>query len=382
MRIVKICAKNYKSYRFVEESLGKITVLVGVNGSGKSNFLDIFNFVADALSNGLGQAIKQRGGFKAIATHLGGRGKPPDVSIEITVADEKRTYEYKFILGAKKGKYSEVVVKKEKLSILESESLITEYEIIDNIWKLWPIDAKPSKKPDALALPLIAALPQYERIYKFLTSMGFYRIYPGKLREPQKPDAYYPLKSDGVNLASVLNEIQRSYPETLEELKADIRQVIPNFADFRIVNVGGYYVIEIEYKIDKPDSKEKNPRYQLIQISDGTLRLLAILTAIHSNPPLSVLGIEEPELTVHPGILAILAEALIEAAERSQILITTHSPDFIDLFDVEDLRMVEMKDGISRMSTIDEKQKEIVKQKLFTIGELLRIEGLRISPGE
>ncbi len=85
---------------------------------------------------------------------------------------------------------------------------------------------------------------------------------------------------------------------------------------------------------------------------------------------------------MHPEVLPIIAESLIEASDHSLALVTTHSPYLIVLFNVEHLRIVEMSNGISRISTPDRKQIEVVRTKLFTTGGLLKIEGLRIASQE
>ena len=89
-----------------------------------------------------------------------------------------------------------------------------------------------------------------------------------------------------------------------------------------------------------------------------------------------LVGIEEPELTVHPGALMVLADLLREASRRSQILVTTHSPDLIDRLPVENLRVVNSDRGVTTVGPVSETQTEAVKQSLFSPGELHRMEGL------
>ena len=110
--------------------------------------------------------------------------------------------------------------------------------------------------------------------------------------------------------------------------------------------------------------------------SDGTIRLIAILAALYQSPPRTLVVIEEPERNIHPGALAVLADVIKEASTRMQVVITTHSPDLIDHFDPDAIRVVERVDGATVVGRMDATQRGVVRDKLFTTGELLRMEGL------
>lgn len=97
---------------------------------------------------------------------------------------------------------------------------------------------------------------------------------------------------------------------------------------------------------------------------------------MYQNPRPATLALEEPELTVHPGVLQLIAEAIHEVSESSQIIITTHSPDFIDYFQPEDIIAVELIDGNTSARHIRKSQLNAVKDDLMTLGELMSIEGI------
>ncbi|MEW6211609.1 MAG: AAA family ATPase, partial [Acidobacteriota bacterium] len=118
---------------------------------------------------------------------------------------------------------------------------------------------------------------------------------------------------------------------------------------------------------------------------DGTLRMLAMLVALYqSEPPYAqtLLGLEEPENALHPGALAVLNDVFREAALRNQIIITTQSPDLISHFTVDELRIVERDQGVTKIGPIDETQREIIEEELFSASDLLRIQDLRREPVE
>jgi len=221
-----------------------------------------------------------------------------------------------------------------------------------------------------LNLFLPHAFPPFTNIQRFIRDMGFYTIYPDPLREPQKPAKPYPLEEHAQNLASVLENLKAQDHTAFEAVLEALSLAVEGISDISVVQAGGYLITRLHYGQD-------GPVFPLAQESDGTLRLLGLLTALHQSPPRSLLAIEEPELTVHPGALGILRDVLLEASERSQILITTHSPDLLYGLPVETIRVVEKVHNFTLVSEIAEEQRQAVTQKLFSPGELMRIEGLR-----
>jgi len=106
-----------------------------------------------------------------------------------------------------------------------------------------------------------------------------------------------------------------------------------------------------------------------------------MLVALYQyQPSIPLLALEEPENALHPGALAVLSDVLYEASRQHQIITTTQSPDLISRFKVNELLVVERVSGISEIGPVDEMQREAVEEKLFTTGDLLRIEGLRRQP--
>ena len=155
-------------------------------------------------------------------------------------------------------------------------------------------------------------------------------------------------------------------------LKESLGRLIPGVSDLEVTSAGGYLVIRLKH-----DAVPGGAWFDLSLESDGTVRLVALLAVLyqHRIPPL--IGIEEPELTVHPGALSVLADLFNEAANRSQLVVTTHSPDFVDCVTdyraVNSLRIVELVDGATKVGRIPENQMEAVRQHLFSPGELHRM---------
>jgi predicted ATPase len=382
--LTKLDVKNYRSIEEMTLDFGLLTVLVGPNGAGKSNVIDVLRFVRDALRLGLENAILNRHGMSALR-RWSPKGRPYDVHIELCFHIHGEEVLYAFTLGSiRRGEYK---VKWEKYTGTQ-EGKPFGYEIKDGRWVEPPYDeqhpelasymGKKEGKGEMvdpepqLTLFLPRAFLPFGSIQPFIQEMGFYTIYPNLLREPQKPANPYPLDERAQNLASVLKSMKRdkharpSFGALLEALSLAVEGI----SDISVAQAGGYLVTRLHHG-------QGGPAFPLAQESDGTLRLLGLLTALYQFPPRSLLAIEEPELTVHPGALGVLRDALLEISERSQLLVTTHSPDLLYDLPAETLRVVEKVDNITVVGKVAEEQRQAIAKKLFFPGELMRMEGLR-----
>lgn len=385
MIITRIYVKNYRSIAEVDVPLDRLTVLVGPNGSGKSNFIDVFRFISDALKKGIQSAIDERQGIKAIRRWAPRR--PYDIEIELNMEGNikhnenqdvkkligKYRIEIKSIKSPESDGFVTYGVKRELCECLIGDEK-SGYEILNGRWIKKPKDIGFEPDMSALVLPLIF-FPPFSIINFFLRFVNTYNIYPDSVRIPVEPLAEYPLDSKGKNIASVLRRMQRGRSKWISDIKEALGKVVPGIANIQVKPVGGFLTLRFThaYENTKPHDFEAS------QESDGTLRMLGILVALFQEPPPNFIAIEEPEITVHPGVLGTLAELIKEASEkRSQVIITTHSPDLISQFNPKELRIVDWncQDGTT-IAPVDESQLEIINQKLFSSGDLLRIEGLR-----
>jgi len=114
--------------------------------------------------------------------------------------------------------------------------------------------------------------------------------------------------------------------------------------------------------------------FPALNVSDGTLRMLGLLLAVYQLGRASVLGIEEPEATVHPAVTEQILEVLQDASRQRQILVTTHSPDLLDFKDVDEdqVRVVTNPQNATVIAPLAETSRQAVRAQLFTTGELLR----------
>ena len=162
--------------------------------------------------------------------------------------------------------------------------------------------------------------------------------------------------------------------EWLPDLCENLALVVPELKSENTIttqDVGGYLIVRLHHK--------DGSQFVLAHESDGTLRVLGILTALYQNPSLPLTAIEEPELGIHPHAVGVLADVLVEASHRTQLLLTTHSPDLISRFAPESLRLVERdeKDDSTKVGKVTPANLASVEEKLFSSGDLLRIGALR-----
>ena len=391
-RITKVWAENYKSIAALELQLSPLTVLVGPNAAGKSNIADIPNFVSHATNDGLASALSRRG-YSAL-NHEQDRPMVLGIAVEV----DETTVEYEFSLLVKpQGEYR---IEREVLRLngsmfmeIRSNSLITPESqqltgVVDMmtrdgdklvIPRTWPFLGNMLIQEEPLQVTISADNPSTLAIAETINAIGdvrSYRIFPNELKGPQQHSSKHPLAEDGSNLAVVLHSMRAEHPDKFHALLDTLGLLVPTIVDLAVKLVSRHLYIEFTHQTK--DGLQTTV-LDASQESDGTLRLLGLLAALYQDPLPSLVVIEEPELTIHPGALAIVAELMVEAADRTSLLVTTHSTDLLDGLPVECIRAVESIDGVTEAGEVAEHQRASVRDYLFTPGELLRIEGLQIE---
>ena len=228
-------------------------------------------------------------------------------------------------------------------------------------------------------LPLLAALEPYKPIYDQLIGMGFYNILPSQLKEPQKFANPYPLDENGGNFATVLRALKQDSPGVAVELERAIQTVTGDIEGYDVRPVGSYLTARLRHIATNENIA---PWFELWQESDGTLRMLGILAALHQHPPRTLIALEEPELAIHPGALALLWEEIVLASLHTQIVITTHSPDLLDMCSAQQLRVVEKVNGVSFIGPVADEQTRIIQKRSGRAGPTAARPGPRACPGE
>lgn len=405
--LTRVSIENYKSIEKCSVDPRKLTVLVGRNGAGKSNFLDALRFLSDSLRDGMENALKVRGGLGEVRRRSTGHPRnfalkldfalPHDYALplqeralqrvapvkqavfaQVTEPDESShgpniNGSYGFIVTARgPGAY---IVKREELRIFtEQGEELADYTVNEGVVESASESSMPPVSATRLYLVNAAGLPVFRGVYDALSAMGFYNLSPELIRDLQSPDAGELLRREGGNLASVVGRISANQPELWERTKGYLSLIVPGIVDVGRVQVGPKETLEFKQEV----AGSKHPwRFYAANMSDGTLRalgnLLAVTQLAERREPVCVVGIEEPETALHPAAAGHLMEALREATEHTQIIVTTHSPDLLDYVRLEQdqLLVVVARGGSTRIALPDSASRDSIKGHLLSAGEQL-----------
>lgn len=400
MRLTRVQIHHYKSLSEVEVELHpQVTVLVGPNATGKSNFVDALRFMRDATRDGLDHAIVARGGLPRIRQMSSGRPFNVGLAVDALQSNDKDiVYEatlahYGFsVCGLTGGNYR---VEREIAQCLEPE-WITDEEGGETLeWlphgfsrnksgtvsetNVHPEHSFTLRDTERLALgsyaPGMSLHSLCSSMQSYIADWQFTSLYPNILRQPATPDTDTQLREDGSNWASVIRAAKRTVRgrRMLERIYEMMRAILPGFLDVHVKQTGHYLVPYFRFGDTESSARLFDPG----QLSDGSLRIFGILLSLYQTPEPALIVIEEPEQTVHPAVLSVLAEAFKEVSETTQVLITTHSPQLIEHFEPEHIRVVTMPDGMTRISPLKSSQRDAVQRGLMGLSEFMAAEGLQ-----
>jgi predicted ATPase len=380
--ITRVVLENYKSIARCDVSLGPLTFLVGANGSGKSNFLDALRFVADALRAALDHAIRDRGGIKEVRLRSSGHPTHFGIRLEFALPKSGQRGFYAFRIGAlREGGYE---VQKEDCFISAREVFSPDfhYQVIRGEVTSTSLTVAPAASSDRLYLVNASGLPEFRPLYEALSTMGFYNLNPDQIRDLQPPDVGEILARDGSNIASVLGQLTAHAPQTKERVEEYLGKVVSGVQAVDAKPIGSKETLEFRQQM----AGSKHPwRFLAANMSDGTLRAVGVLVALFQSsngqrPRVPLVGIEEPEVALHPAAAGVLLDALIEASQSTQVLVTSHSPELLDDSRIsgESILAVLAEEGITKVAPLDEVGLSVLRDRLCTPGELLRLN--QISP--
>jgi hypothetical protein len=244
-----------------------------------------------------------------------------------------------------------------------------------------PFDRRARADAVALGTPVAPFENLGGSIADFARSWHFCSLYPNTLRALRPPTKDTQLAEDGSNWASVVRAMKKTRvgKEALEKISDAMRIAVAGYTDISVETAGSYLVPRISLRT-RSDRTGASHKFDPVQLSDGTLRVFGILLALYQDPAPGLLVVEEPEQTIHPGALPVLADAFREASLRTQVVVTTHSPQFVDQFRPEEIRVAWMTDGQTRLSGIRASQMASVKGHLMSLGEFMLAEGLLPEP--
>lgn len=380
--LTRVVLRNYKSIAAADVSPSQVSFLVGPNGSGKSNFLDALRFVAESLRSTMDHAIRERGGINEVRRRS--RGHPNHFGIRIDFRSAQFRGRYAFTVGAKAG--GDYEIREEECYIKTIDDPTHDYYRVKggNVQQS-TLQAPPRAHPRRLYLVATSGIEPFGQLYDAFLEMGFYNLAPEVIRSLQPPGPGDLLARDGRNAAGVLANLAAHSPTFKERIEDYLGRIVPGVVGVERVVARDREALEFAQKV----KGAQDPwRFGATNMSDGTLRAFGVLLALFQSGQDGIglaqplIGIEEPELAVHPAATAVLLDALRETAQHSQVLITSHSADLLDnvgTFD-DSVLAVLAEDGVTRIGPLDEAGRSALKKGLFTAGELLRVDQLIPDP--
>lgn len=391
----RVEVSNYRSIGQTALNLGRRNVIVGPNGVGKSNLLDAIHFLRDAASDGLDHAVTKRHGILSIRRWS--KTRPFNIVLKMQFESGSESGEYKVAISSAGEEFTVIEEDGEWYGVspfsrpTERDPVLYSFKrgadgIIELNLPNSPFEGAPlpSVQRSELLLTQLGNVSSspfsyfFRKLWNEITSCGAYSIYPNKIREPQSISNSNVLADDGTNLASIIRQMRATnYRSNRESLTSALKQVLPIVSEIHVKSAGGFYVPVFRVK-ESPDGVAHD--LNMAQISDGTLRMLGMLAAFYQPVAPMRITLEEPEQMIHPGLLAVLVEAVADYVEEDnqdhQILLTTHSPNLLDLFDPEAIIGARFDEGVSTFGPISSRQLAVIKDRLFSAGDLLVAEGI------
>lgn len=343
-RIEYLRVENFRALKRVEfDKLKPITVLLGPNGSGKSTVFDVFNFLAECFQTNLRSAWDKRGRAKELKT----RGSTGPIVIEIKYRETPSSPVITYHLAIDEGRKGPVVVEEwlqwrrgqrgkpfRFLDYKEGVGRAISGDVPDET------DARkdyPLRSPDLIAVNTLGQFAEHPRVAalrEFITD--FYVSYLSVDNTRGQPEAgpQERLSKNGDNIANVIQYLSETHPDMLERVFSILRKRVPRLENVQADQMpDGRLLLQIK---DAPFEQPILSRFA----SDGTLKMLAYLTVLYDPDPPQFIGIEEPENFLHPRLLYGLGEECRAATERAQLLVTTHSPFFLNAMRADEVRVL------------------------------------------
>jgi len=334
-RITYLRVKNYRALRDLElKNVTPLTVFLGPNGSGKSTVFDVFAFLSECFSSGLRKAWDKRGRFKELRT----RGADGPIVIELKYREQPESRLITYYLAIDEGPKGPFVAE-EWLQWSRGPGQGRPFKFLDFREGAGRVvtgdmpDAQDERIDEKLDSPEIIAVntlgqfarnPRVSALRRFIT--GWYLSYLSADNTRGVPEAgpQERLSITGDNLPNVIQYLKEQHPETLQRVLSTLSHRVPQLqsVDAEMMQ-DGRLLLQIK---DAPFVQPILARFA----SDGTLKLLAYLAVLYDPNPPQLIGIEEPENQLHPRLLLGLAEECRSAATRTQLMITTHSPFFVN----------------------------------------------------
>lgn len=362
MRIEALRLKNYKSFRDAKlEDVPPLCVVVGANGVGKTTLFGVFGFLKDCLIHNVRQALQARGGLKEVRS----RGADPRECVEIEIqfrleiVGVERLVTYLLQVGERQG---QPVVEREVLrykrgrygapfrfldfSDGEGYAITNEEDFNRPDEEL--TREKQKVAPDTLAISGLGQFEKFKAANAFRALIEQWHVSDFHISEARglKNAAGIDdhLSPSGDNLQLVARNIYENHSDVFERILASMRARVPG-----VTRVTPQLTEDGRLLLQFQDGAFKDPFIDRF-VSDGTIKMFAYLVLLNDPKPYPLLCVEEPENQLYPTLLAELAEEFRDYARRGgQVLVSTHSPDFLNALRLDEVFWLSKRDGYTRI---------------------------------
>ena len=357
MQIEEIEIRNYRLFRHARFSnLPRMAVVVGPNGSGKSTLFDIFSFLKDALTENVAAAVARRGGFHELVSRGSSRpigltlkfresgGRLVTYLLEISY-ESRRVVVEREVLRYRRGQRGQpwrfVDFSRGEGKAITNESAYGQEGAVEEREDYALDDAS------ILAIKGLGQFREFRVVSEFRSLIENWYISDFHIADARPSvDAGYAehLSNRGENVALVAQYLYESHPEQFDRVLKAMSRRIPGVSNVEAKPTDdGRLVLRFQ------DGSFQDPfiaRY----VSDGTVKMFAYLVLLYDPKPHSLLAIEEPENQLYPHLLWELAEEFRGYAIRGgQVFISTHSSEFLNGVQLDEVFCLVKEDGFSRV---------------------------------
>ena len=316
LRFSSIHLENWRNFVRAQTDLQRRIFLVGPNASGKSNFLDVFRFLHDLVSvgGGLEEAVRKRGGLSRLRC-LAARN-PSDVVVEVSLGngDASRLWEYELRLT--QDKKERPLIKRERVALNGSDLIVRPNAD----------DKADTERLTQTYLQQVNVNRQFRAVADFFASVRYLHIVPQLVREPDRSAGRRNDPYGGDFLEQVARTSDKPLRARLRRIQNALKVAVPQLKELELWrDARGTPHLRGKYEHWRPQGAWQTEE----QFSDGTLRLLGFLWVLLDGT--GPLLLEEPELSLHPGVARFIPQLLARMQSRTgrQVIISTHSTDLL-----------------------------------------------------
>jgi predicted ATPase len=341
-KINRIRIGGFRRLLAVDLAIRPFMVMIGANGVGKTSLLDVFSLLSASASGNLNTALSQFGGVASLLT----RGKSEELSFTVDMGiPGYKPLEYELRLSARRTGY---FISKEVLSqdrghptpfkhIDSTDANIRYYEteqggLVRPNWEHNPLETSLSQVPKMFHEP--------EELRRILALATHYHVLevgpraPVRMPQPMKPATLPGLNGeDMVAYLFCLREGDRNRFEIIED---SLKAAFQDFEELNFPPVAAG-MLAMTWK----DRKFGRPIY-MNELSEGMLRFLWLVSLLQTPAPSTITLIDEPEVSLHPELLSLLADLMREASKRTQLIVATHSDRFIRFLKPEEVVVMDI----------------------------------------